>query len=173
MPLQPDEVLTLFSQYQRRLYLYILSSLPNPADAEDVLQNTNIVVWQKFDQFKPDTDFRAWVFRIAYYEICKLRDRNRQLGLSFSPELLGELAVEYQRHEDVLELRRAATPGCVEQLSTPDRNLLDAVYGRRIGVSELASQMQREATSIYRSLRRIRQWLYECIERSVRKETQS
>jgi hypothetical protein len=92
------------------------------------------------------------------------------LGLNFSPELLDELAGEYQRRENVLEIRQAAVPGCVEQLSLPGRELLDAVYGRQIEVPHLAKQMGREATSIYRSLRRIRQWLYDCVERTVRKE---
>jgi RNA polymerase sigma-70 factor, ECF subfamily len=173
MPLEKEDVLALFSTYQRRLYTYILSMLPNPADAEDVLQNTNIVVWQKFDQFQPDTDFRGWVFRICYYEICKFRERNRRLVMSFSSELLDELSVEYKRHEDLIEIRQAAIPGCVEQLPAPDRDLLDAVYGQGVSVPQLAQQLDREATSIYRSLRRIRQWLHECIDRSARKEAQS
>ncbi len=172
MPLGPEDVLELFSKCQRRLYLYILSMLPNPADAEDVLQNTNIVVWQKFDQFQPDTDFRAWVFRICYYEICKFRGRNRPLGVGFSPELLDELSGEYHRRQDLLDVRQAATPGCVERLPQLDRELLDAVYGRGIDVPHLAKQMGRDPTSIYRSLRRIRQWLYDCIERATRKEVQ-
>lgn len=170
MPLSPEDVLELFSQYQQRLYLYILAMLPNPADAEDVLQNTNIVVWQKFDQFQPGTDFRAWVFRICYYEICKHRSRIHRPEVSFSPELQEELSVEYHRHENLLDLRQAIAPGCVEKLPSSDRELLDAVYGRRIEVPLLAKQTGRKATSIYRSLRRIRKWLHDCIERAVRDE---
>lgn len=173
MSLNQEDILELFSKCQRRLYLYILSMLPNPADAEDVLQNAMIVVWQKFDQFEPGTDFRAWVARICYYEACKFRGRSRGQGVSFSPELMDELSVEYQRREDVLDLRQAAAPGCVDRLPAPDRELIDAVYGRRVEVPRLAEQLGREPTSIYRSLRRIRQWLHECIERAVRKEAQS
>ena len=168
----PDDVMELCSKYQRRLYLYILSMLPNRADAEDVLQNTNVVVWQKLAQFQPGTDFRAWVFQICYYEVCKFRSRNRRAGLSFSPELLDELSGEYRRREDLLETRQEALPDCVRQLAEPDRDLLDAVYGRGADVTSLAEQMGREPTSIYRSLRRIRQSLYDCIERAVRKEVE-
>lgn len=172
MPAQPEDILEMFAKYQQRLYVYILSMLPNRADAEDVLQNTNIVVWQKFDQFQPETDFRAWVFRICYYEICKFRDRNRTAGVRLSSELLDELSVQYRSHEDLLESRQAAMPGCVERLPTPDRDLLDAVYGRQVEVPHLAEQSGREPTSIYRSLRRIRQLLHDCVELAVRKETQ-
>jgi IS30 family transposase len=84
---------------------------------------------------------------------------------------MDELSVEYRRHEDVLDVRQAAAPGCVQQLPEADRELLNAVYGRKIEVPCLAKQMGREPTSIYRSLRRIRQWLHDCIERAVRTET--
>jgi RNA polymerase sigma-70 factor, ECF subfamily len=167
MASRAEDFSELFSKYQQRLYLYIHSILPNRADAEDVLQNTNVVVWQKFGQFQPGTDFRAWIFQICYYEICKFRSRSRSSGLNFSPELLDELSVEYGRREDLLEMRQEALPGCVEQLPEQDRTLLDAVYGREVGVPCLAEQLGREPTSIYRSLRRIRSWLHDCIERAV------
>jgi RNA polymerase sigma-70 factor, ECF subfamily len=173
MPSQPDQILEMFATYQRRLYAYIISMLPNRTDADDVLQNTNIVVWQKLDQFKPDTDFRAWVFRICYYEICKFRERNRSLPVKFSSELLDELSGEYRRREDLLESRQAAMPGCVAELPPADRELVDSVYGRQVEVPHLAQQTGREPTSIYRSLRRIRQWLHDCVERTVRREGQS
>ncbi|MBU4273298.1 MAG: sigma-70 family RNA polymerase sigma factor [Planctomycetes bacterium] len=172
MASEPKDVLELFARYQRRLYSYILSVLPNQADAEDVLQNTNIVVWRKFDQFHPGTDFRAWIFQICYYEICKFRSRQRPAGVSFSTELIDELSVEYHCYNDLLEIRQAALPGCVEQLPAQDRDLMDAVYGREISVPCLAQQMNRKPTSIYRSLRRIRKWLYDCVERAVYKRTE-
>lgn len=172
MSSETDDLLELFAKYQQRLYLYILSMLPNRADAEDVLQNTNIVVWKKFDQFRPGTDFRAWIFQICYFEVCKFRGRRRSSALSFSPELLDELSGEYRRREDLLEMRRDALPGCMDQLPSQDRDLLDAVHGRGVGVPGLAEQMGREPTSVYRSLRRIRQWLYDCIERAIRKEVE-
>ncbi len=168
MQLGLEDALEMFSRYQRSLYSYILSMVHNPTDAEDVLQNTNIVVWQKFRQFQPETDFRAWVFKICYYEILKLLGRKRPSGVSFRPELLDELSVEYRRREDLLEMREQALPGCVEELPPPDRDLLNAVYGRGIDVSLLSKQLGRKPTSVYRSLRRIREWLHDCIERRLR-----
>ena len=45
--------LRLFLQNQRRLYAYILTLLPNRADADDVLQETSLVMWDKFDADGP------------------------------------------------------------------------------------------------------------------------
>lgn len=165
-----DEVLSLFAKYQRRLYLYISSMLVDPAASEDVLQETNIVVWRKFDQFQPGTDFRTWVFQIAFYEVRKYLDRKRRTMTCFTPEILDELSAEYEREELMLELRSDALAGCVQKLLASDRVLIEQVYGRGLDVVELAQETGRERTSIYRSLRRIRQLLFECVERTLHRQ---
>lgn len=167
----PDDIETMFARQQRRLYQYILGMVRNPTDAEDVLQNTNLVVWEKFDQFTPGTDFRAWVLQICTYEIYKFRDRQRATGHNVGDDrLLEQLTAVYQRREGLLDLRRAVLPGCVEQLPESDRELVEAVYGQGIEVPLLAHQLGRKPTSLYRTLRRIRRVLHRCIERSVRED---
>jgi RNA polymerase sigma-70 factor, ECF subfamily len=161
-----DAVLEQFSRYQRRLYLYIVGLVGSPADAEEVLQETNIIVWKKCDQFQPNTDFRAWVFRIAMFEVRKLHQRRQKRGVGLSEELLDQLAATYQRQEDLLETRRERLSGCVEKLKPADRELVHDVYGRDLQVPVLAERSGREPTSLYRSLRRIRQLLLDCIERT-------
>src|SRR5262249_38382853 len=47
--------LRLFLQHERRLYAYILTLLPNRADADDVLQEVSLVMWEEF-QAKPPPD---------------------------------------------------------------------------------------------------------------------
>src|SRR3954447_23725953 len=74
--------LRLFLQNERRLYAYILTLLPNRADADDVLQEASLVMWDKFDAEQPPIDFAAWGCRIAYFKVldfCKKRSRSRVL----------------------------------------------------------------------------------------------
>jgi RNA polymerase sigma-70 factor (ECF subfamily) len=162
-----DAVLDLFAQYQRRLFQYILSLVPSAADAEEVLQETNIVVWRKCGQFQPGSDFRAWVFRIALFEVRKFHERRRRTGVSFSEELLDQLSLVHQRHEELLARRQEQLADCVQKLRPADRELVAQVYGQEIEVPKLSQQIGREQTSIYRSLRRIRQLLFDCIESGV------
>jgi RNA polymerase sigma-70 factor (ECF subfamily) len=61
--------LSLFLQNQRRLYAYVLTLLPNRADADDVLQETCLVTWDKFDAGQPPADFLAWARRVAYHKV--------------------------------------------------------------------------------------------------------
>src|SRR3954451_5564527 len=69
--------LRLFLQNQRRLYAYILTLLPNRADADDVLQDTTLTMWDKFDAAEPPTDFLAWGRRIAFHKVL---DCNKKAG---------------------------------------------------------------------------------------------
>src|SRR5947199_7816436 len=81
-PAKGKAFLRLFLQNERRLYAYIVTLLPNRTDADDVLQEASLVMWDKFDDQHPPDDFAAWGCRIAYYKVldfCKKRHRSRVL----------------------------------------------------------------------------------------------
>src|SRR5215212_9863961 len=61
--------LRLFLQNERQVYAYILTLLPNRADADDVLQEASLAMWDKFDADQPPTDFLAWARRVAYHKV--------------------------------------------------------------------------------------------------------
>ena len=52
-PAKGKVFLRLFLQNERRLYAYVLALLPNRADADDVLQEASLVMWDKFDAERP------------------------------------------------------------------------------------------------------------------------
>ena len=52
-------------EHQRELYAFILSMLPNLTEADDVLQETNMVLWRKREEFEPGTNFGAWARTVA------------------------------------------------------------------------------------------------------------
>src|SRR6266508_2218769 len=79
-PTRSKLFLRLFLQNERRLYAYILTLLPNRADADDVLQEASLVMWDKFNERQPPDDFAAWGCRIAYFKVldfCKKSQRSR------------------------------------------------------------------------------------------------
>src|SRR5262245_41559176 len=68
-PEKVKQFLRLFLKNERRLYAYVLTLLPNRTDAEDVLQEATLVLWDKFDDEHPPDDFAAWGCRIAYFKV--------------------------------------------------------------------------------------------------------
>ena len=54
-----------FAPHHDRLFAYLFSLLPHRPDAEDVFQRTSLILWQKFDQWTPGSDFLAWACGLA------------------------------------------------------------------------------------------------------------
>ena len=55
----------LVERYQERLYPTILRLTGSPEDAEDVLQDAFVRVFEKLGQFHGESTFYTWVYRIA------------------------------------------------------------------------------------------------------------
>lgn len=164
----PDgDFVQMLTRYQRRLFLHILAQVPYPVDADEILQETSIIAWDKFQQFRPGTNFLAWVSQIATFEIMKYRSRRRRERLQFSEEFLEAVAQESIAQEDTLEARRAALVHCIQKLRERDRQLIQQRYSPGESGKGLAETVGRPANSVYQSLGRIRRTLLECINRRM------
>lgn len=161
------EFVQLFSRHQRRLYLYILAQVGNPTDAEEILQETNLVVWRKSDQFELGTNFFAWSCRIAGYEVLKYRDRRRKDKLLFSEKFLEAVSEEVERDQSRLDDRRKALEVCLGKLRSDDRELIRHRYAGGKNGKAVAEMLDRPANSVYQSLGRIRRALLLCIRKRL------
>jgi RNA polymerase sigma-70 factor (ECF subfamily) len=162
-----EEFVQLFTRTQRRLYLYILSQVPNVQDAEEVLQEANCVILAKHGQFERGTNFVAWCMQIVTYEILKYRQRFARDRLQFSDEFLSAVAREASAGLDSLEERRKALQACLEKLRPNDRRIIQHRYQPGSTARELAEEIGRPANSVYQSLGRIRRTLIECVQRQL------
>lgn len=61
----------LFNKYSPRLYNFSLKYLKSAEEAEEVVQEVFLYIWDKRDGLKPDSSFNAYVFTIAYNIIKK------------------------------------------------------------------------------------------------------
>ena len=75
---QNEQFVRCLTEYQRRLYTYILAMLGDPNAADDVFQDTNVAIWRKAAEYAEGTNFWAWTSRIAYYEVLAYRKRTRE-----------------------------------------------------------------------------------------------
>jgi RNA polymerase sigma-70 factor (ECF subfamily) len=162
-----EEFVQLFTRTQRRLYLFILSQVPNVQDAEEILQDANCVMLAKHHQFEPGSNFVAWASQIAVYEILKYRKRHGREKLRFSDEFLQAVAEEAPLTLDNVEERRRALELCLQKLRPKDRELIQERYSPGTRGRDLAEDLGRPANSLYQSLGRIRRTLMECVERQL------
>ncbi len=167
LPNKVDRFMTSLMAHQRRLYQYIHALLPRQQDAEDVMQSTLVVLWQKYDQFEPGSSFFAWASRAAYLEAQNYRRRNRRLTTILDEGVFEQIVAEVELQSDLLEARREAMGRCSEELNFADRELLNLRYLPGASVKDIAQRLGRPANSVCKSLSRIRQALWDCINREL------
>jgi RNA polymerase sigma-70 factor (ECF subfamily) len=70
-------------QYLDQLYAAALRMTRNPADAEDIVQETYAKAYASFHQFTPGTNLKAWLYRIltnTYINSYRKKQREPQLS---------------------------------------------------------------------------------------------
>lgn len=167
--------LRLFLQNEQRLYAYLLTLLANRADADDVLQEASLVMWDKFDAEQPPSSFAAWGCRIAYFKVLDFCKRRRRTHVVFSQtmmERIAETAVE-QASSLQLDERRVALEGCIEKLPARDRDLLAVRFAEGATIQSAADQVGRSAAAVYKALARIRHTLFDCVSHTLAQEGQA
>lgn len=161
----PDEQFVRdITSYQHRLYGLILSMLPDPDQARDVLQETNVVIWEKFQEFTPGTNFGAWVAKIAFYQVAshrKTKGRDRHI---FDDELISVLNAETELVSSGSDEKAQALDACLDQLGDRDRELLRQRYTKGNTVADLAQMIGKSPSATRVALFRLRHLLLECIQ---------
>jgi RNA polymerase sigma-70 factor (ECF subfamily) len=162
------EFATLLRHHQTQLFGYIYSLVRDLDDADDLFQQTSIVLWDKFEQYDRLKSFINWACGVARYEVSNfLRSRSRN-RLYFSDKLnLALIEAHDSLERDQLDERRDALACCMRKLRQRDLELLETCYTRSACIQEVARAWGRSTQSIHNSLRRIRRVLFECVRRRL------
>ena len=165
-----DRFVQLLAQNQLRLRTYVFTLVRDGSQADDVLQEASITLWNKRHTYDASRDFFRWACGVALIEVLRFRRKAATDKLQFDEALINTLAEEYLERADENDRRRAALPHCLQKLSDQDRWLVSAHYNSDISVAQIAEQMGRPLSTVYSSLVRIRETLYRCVERSLARE---
>jgi RNA polymerase sigma-70 factor, ECF subfamily len=157
------QFLRLFLTCQPRIFAYIRSLVFSRADADDVLQETALVMWEKFDQFVPGTHFDRWAYRIAHLQVLSHRQKKARERLRFSDTLVERLAVQMTADSDQLEHTHATLATCIGKLPDKDRQLVLQRYKGDTTNRDVAHATGRSESGISRALNRIYTALFFCL----------
>lgn len=168
-PKRYEEFVDLIGLHTSRILAYIDALLLNWSDAEDLFQETCLMLWQKFDEFKPGTNFLAWALRIADHRVMKFHTKQARHA-AFTASLRDALMVDAvglaEEQDAETSLRMLA--GCMDRLTENDRRMVTLCYAEGLPVRRVADAMDRSPQSVHNSLCRIRKWLLNCIQRNLR-----
>jgi RNA polymerase sigma-70 factor (ECF subfamily) len=164
-----EEFTRLWTKHQGSVFAYIRVLMPNWADAEDVLQETGVVLWKKYSQFDPQSDFRRWACGVAHYEVLKQRERTKRKP-QFSDTFLALVGDRSVVMLDTVSSLQEGLRLCVGTLPMSDQQLLALRHASAATVAGIAAQLKRSSDGVRKSLRRIHRTLFECVERWRRQE---
>lgn len=155
------------TECQTQLYGYVYSLLGDHSRAADVLQETNLVLWRKLDEFEPDRPFLPWAFAIARFQVlAHLRDHKRD-RLLLDAELAATISVHVEEHLTQTPVHAAGLQACLQRLSDSNRRLVEDRYFKSRSIRRLADELDRSVSSIKVALLRIRRQLAECLQRRL------
>jgi RNA polymerase sigma-70 factor, ECF subfamily len=157
----------LFVQHEARIYGYIRSLVAHRVDAEDVLQETASVLWQKFSDFRPGSNFLAWAMSVARFQVQRYRRSQKHNVLHFSESFHDLLAADTVAESARLGDLQQLLDECMHKLPPADRELFVLRYGSEATTASLADRLGRPASTIYNAIRRVRRSLVDCVKRSL------
>jgi RNA polymerase sigma-70 factor (ECF subfamily) len=157
------QLILLLTQHQRRIFSYIYTLVPDRHDAEDLLQDTSLVICEKFGEFQPGSDFVAWACQIAWWRVRAARKKFARSKVVFDDHVLETIAHTAATMGDEIDARHEALAQCLQKLHPRDRELVMTRYEPGRGVEEAAQRSGRSLVAAYKALGRIRKLLFDCV----------
>ena len=162
--------LSLFLRSEREIFRYVAALVPNVTDAEDIVQQTALVLWEKFDAYDPGLPFTPWACRFALNKTRQWLERRQRWQALLEGGLAEELAQRREELRPEMDLRLRHLETCLGKLPDEQRSLVEGYYYRREGIEGLAANSGRTVAATYKMLQRVRLALQACIENAAKPE---
>lgn len=158
-----DEFLQLITEFQGRLFGFVLGMIGDVDQANEVLQETNLVLWRKSDEFQSGSDFKAWSFRIAHFQVMAFRQRQIRNRVVFTDQVIEKICQDAMTQDEAYERRLKLLERCISDLSDRNRDVLCRFYDQGESLEAIATSLRRTANAIGQMLFRIRKALIQCV----------
>lgn len=167
-----EEFIELLTGAQSAVFGYVMSLCHDQALAKDILQETNLTLWRKAEDFEEGTHFTAWACRTAYFHVLNHRRKQSREQLVFDEDVFDYLAERQEQRSGggLTDLRLEALRTCISVLPPGQRDLIDRRYLPGATVQAIAIEDGKTEGAISQALFRIRTALQKCVEQKLLKE---
>lgn len=161
-----EQFIFLLSIHQRKIYSFILSAVSRQNAAEEIMQQTLLMMWRNFSHFEEGSCFAAWGKAIAKYEIFNYRKKNAR-ELILGQRALDKILEASQRVEETSDQRIKALDGCLKKLAGKKRTLIHSRYSEGLSCKAIAEKMNIPIYTVYKTFARLHSSLQECVRRTL------
>ena len=162
-----SEFMKLYTKSVPVLRSFLRKLLPDWQDVDEVMQDTSLVLWKKFNQYEKGTEFSKWACVVGRYEVLRYKRSKARDRHYFGDDLLNILADENLDNIDHFEKERKALQVCLGKLDDKQKKITLSAYSGQKNIKEVAESYGRTATAMYKALKRIRTSLLNCIKKEA------
>lgn len=159
--------LELLTSHERALSLYVHGLVPRDSEAEDILQQTKLLLWKHFEDFTLGTHFLAWARKTAFHQILTHRRHKKREHLPLEEEALEALGHAVSELAEDSSARQEALRACLAKLPTEHRQMIDLRYFEELEIDQIADRIRRTDGAVYRALSRVRMNLMQCVQKQM------
>ena len=153
--------------FERKLRAWLATVSPPGVDVDEIAQRAFITAYTKLSEFEQGTNFSAWLFTIARYQLRTETTRLRRIAdyhTRYVPDLLLQ---ELERREsgppEVVSEKLEYLKQCLSKLGEHMQKFLVWRYDEEIPLEEMAKRSGRSVGAIKKQLWKLRQKLQDCI----------
>ncbi len=167
---QTERFLHLYGSNQKRIYAFILTLVSNWDDADDLMQATIGLMWQKFGEYELGTNFSAWGIRIARYKVMEYYRKQSRSRINFSNDVLEAVMSRAEQVNESADKRLLALNKCMSKLTQRDQELVGIRYAEGMTMKSLSQRVGRPVHGLYKAMGRIHNTLMLCVRKTVTAE---
>ncbi len=159
----------LSSEAQRATLSYAYLCCRDLNLAEDIVQETLTIAFQKRDQYFPESNFATWLIAIARNVWFRERQRRRlhPRATSYMDDNAALLFNERAYEDAAWTEESDALRGCLRKLCQADQKLIEAHFSGNKKYAEIAADLNRTLAWVKMRMHRARIALLKCVKVSV------
>src|SRR5258708_8690922 len=156
-----------FVANERLLTGYVLAATGDFHEAQDLLQEVSVALWESFDRYDEGRPFRTWALGVARHKVLDWRERKGRRDRTLSMEVLDAVGRIEVEETALLAERRPLLQECMETLPSHLRELVELRYGDGLHLDEVASRVKKAVGAVQMIFVRIRRALRDCVDRKL------
>ena len=160
----------LLIESQSSLYAFVYSLVGQRESAHDILQEANLAILSKANEYDPNRSFLTWAYRFIQLQVLAYRKRQGRDRLLFDSELIGTLANEFSENAGESDVRLDALATCIKELRPSHRDMLKQFYEQGRACGDIADTIGKKVSTVHVAMCRIRKALLQCINRKIATE---
>jgi RNA polymerase sigma-70 factor, ECF subfamily len=160
---------TVVTRYQAFAYALAMRFVWDRQEADDIVQDAFIRVWDNISAYRPEYRFTSWLYTIVTrLSIDRVRSKNRWKRVSITEELGGESGQSYPSTDQQIDNQEliAVIRQLVDQLPKTQRIVFTLRDLQDLSMDEVVDITGMSATSVKANLCHARKRIREMIDRS-------